>query len=274
MFKRIKASLANPSSIPYYKDDNFFLVLLYMIVLCFLAIIPTMVSGIKASGVDDSSRHEIREVLVENRDSLIQGGIVDNTLTITNTDAEGFIIGDRIGFILPTENVEPTMLIQENVYYVCKLNDHNIEIFFLGNKVKTYTYSELNLDGLDFSFLGENDYKIRNEKFEILEAACNKVVKDLKGLWVTVDCIAEFFKVFIVAFLFDLVCALLCRGIRGLSFKECLVIVMYAFAMEIIGQIIDALYGYTIFSYIGSFIGIVYFIIAIRRASIIGLDER
>ena len=42
-------------------------------------------------------------------------------------------------------------------------------------------------------------------------------------------------------------------------------IVMYAFAIETIGQIIDSLYGLTLFTYIGTIIGIIYFIIAVRN---------
>ena len=178
---------------------------------------------------------------------------------------DGFILGDTLGVILPTDNTDPAVLLQERIYYAVKLNDHNVEAYFFGNKVKTYTYTDLGLDGINFDFLYENDYKIRNANFERMEAAYDKVVNDLKPVWVTFDVIAEFFRVFVIAFLFDLVCALLLRGIKGLTFKEGLVIVMYAFAIESVGQIIDSLYGLTLFAYIGTIIGIIYFIIAVRN---------
>ena len=37
MLKRLRASLANPSSIPQYRKDKIFLVLLYMVILSFIA---------------------------------------------------------------------------------------------------------------------------------------------------------------------------------------------------------------------------------------------
>ena len=43
---------------------------------------------------------------------------------------------------------------------------------------------------------------------------------------------------------------------------------MNAFALEIVGQIIDSLYGLTLFAYIGSIIGLIYFFIAVRSAAV------
>ena len=266
MLKRIRASLANPSSIPQYKDDNIFLVLLYMFVLCFIATLPTLVSSVKKSGANSSTKYEIRELLVENRDEVIHGNIENNTLTITN-EVDGFVLGGKVGIILPTDKTDPVMLIQERVYYSVKLNANNVEVYFFGNKVKTYTYLDLGLEGMNFDFLYENDYKIRNANFEQLEASYDKVVNDLKPYWVTFDVLAEFFRVFMIAFIFDLICALLLRGIRGLTFGQCLVIVMYSFILEIVGQVIDSLYGLTLFSYIGSIIGLIYFFIAVRNVA-------
>lgn len=267
MLKRLRASLANPSSIPQYKNDNIFLVLLYMFVLCFIAALPVLVYSVKKSGVNSQTKYEIRELLTENRDDVIKGGIENNTLTITN-EVEGFVLGGTVAVILPSDKTDPTMLIQERVYYAVKLNDHNVEIYFFGNRIKSYTYTDLGLDGMSFDFLYENDYKIRNSNFERLEASYDKVVLDLKPYWATFDVISEFFKVFLIAFIFDLICALLLRGLKGLSFGECLVIVMYAFALEIVGQIIDSLYGLTLFAYIGSIIGLIYFFIAVRSAAV------
>ena len=266
MLKRIRASLANPSSIPQYKDDNIFLVLLYMFVLCFIAALPVLVTSVRKSGADSSTKYEIRELLVENRDEVIHGSIENNTLTITN-DVAGFVLGGKVGIILPSDNTDPVMLIQERVYYSVKIKTNNVEVYFFGNKIKSYTYTDLGLDGMNFDFLYENDYKIRNSNFERLEASYDKVVNDLKPYWVTFDVIAEFFSVFIIAFIFDLICALLLRGIKGMTFGECLVIVMYAFVLEIIGQIIDSLYGLTLFAYIGSIIGLLYFFIAVRNVA-------
>ena len=90
---------------------------------------------------------------------------------------------------------------------------------------------------------------------------------DIKPFWITFDVIKRFFEVFVIAILFDLVCALLIRGLKGISFNEGFVITMYAFAMQSIGQIFDSLYGLSICGYLGAFIGIVYFIIAIRNTN-------
>lgn len=272
MLRRLRASLANPSSIPEYKNDNIFLVLLYMIVFCFLATLPILITSVKTSGTSYSTKYQVRELLVENRDNVIQGGISDNTLTITNK-VEGFVLGDTIGIILPTDNTDPLMLLQERVYYAAKLNDHNVEIYFLGNKVKSYTYTELGLDDLNFDFLYNNNYKERTSCFERVENAYDKITNDMKPYWITFSVILEFLRIFVFAFIIDIICALLMRGLKGLNFKEALVIVIYAFMMEIVGQVIDALYGFTLFSYIGIAIGLIYFVIAIRSVKIDKKEE-
>lgn len=266
MLKRLRASLANPSSIPQYKNDNIFLVLLYIVILSFIAALPVLITSVRTNGASASTKYQIRELLVENRDSFLEGNITDNTLTITN-NVEGSVLGEKVAIVLPTDDVDISSFITIKVYYVVKLNDHNIEVYFLGNKVKTYTYTVLGLDGLDFSFINENDYKLRTEGFEKIEAAYDKVVNDIKPFWITFDVVKRFFEVFVIAILFDLVCALLIRGLKGISFNEGFVIVMYAFAMQSIGQIFDSLYGLSICGYLGAFIGIVYFIIAIRNTN-------
>lgn len=266
MLKRLRASLANPSSIPQYKNDNIFLVLLYIVILSFIAALPVLITSVRTNGASASTKYQIRELLVENRDSFLEGNITDNTLTITN-EVEGSVLGEKVAIVLPTDDVDISSFITVKVYYVVKLNDHNIEVYFLGNKVKTYTYTVLGLDGLDFSFINENDYKLRTEGFERIEAAYDKVVNDIKPFWITFDVVKRFFEVFVIAILFDLVCALLIRGLKGISFNEGFVIVMYAFAMQSIGQIFDSLYGLSICGYLGAFIGIVYFIIAIRNTN-------
>ena len=266
MLKRLRASLANPSSIPQYKNDNIFLVLLYIVILSFIAALPVLITSVRTNGASASTKYQIRELLVENRDSFLEGNITDNTLTITN-EVEGSVLGEKVAIVLPTDDVDISSFITIKVYYVVKLNDHNIEVYFLGNKVKTYTYTVLGLDGLDFSFINENDYKLRTEGFERIEAAYDKVVNDIKPFWITFDVIKRFFEVFVIAILFDLVCALLIRGLKGISFNEGFVITMYAFAMQSIGQIFDSLYGLSICGYLGAFIGIIYFIIAIRNTN-------
>ena len=266
MLKRIRASLANPSSIPQYKNDIIFLVLLYIVILSFIAALPVLITSVRTNGASASTKYQIRELLVENRDSFLEGNITDNTLTITNK-VEGSVLGEKVAIVLPTDDVDISSFITIKVYYVVKLNDHNIEVYFLGNKVKTYTYTVLGLDGLDFSFINENDYKLRTEGFERIEVAYDKVVNDIKPFWITFDVIKRFFEVFVIAILFDLVCALLIRGLKGISFNEGFVITMYAFAMQSIGQIFDSLYGLSICGYLGAFIGIVYFIIAIRNTN-------
>ena len=266
MLKRLRASLANPSSIPQYKNDNIFLVLLYIVILSFIAALPVLITSVRTNGASASTKYQIRELLVENRDSFLEGNITDNTLTITN-EVEGSVLGEKVAIVLPTDDVDISSFITIKVYYVVKLNDHNIEVYFLGNKVKTYTYTVLGLDDLDFSFINENDYKLRTEGFERIEAAYDKVVNDIKPFWITFDVIKRFFEVFVIAILFDLVCALLIRGLKGISFNEGFVITMYAFAMQSIGQIFDSLYGLSICGYLGAFIGIIYFIIAIRNTN-------
>lgn len=272
MLRRLRASLANPSSISDYKNDNLFLVLLYMIVFCFLATLPVLITSVKTKGTSYTTKYQVRELLVENRDNVIKGGISENTLTITN-EVEGFILGDTIGIILPTDQTNPAMLLQERIYYAAKLTDHNVEIYFLGNKVKSYTYTDLGLDEMNFDFLYNNDYKTRTANFERLESAYDKITVDMKPYWVTLNVLAEFFRVFAFAFIIDIICALLMRGLKGLNFKEALVIVIYAFMMEIVGQVIDALYGFTLFSYIGIAIGLIYFVIAIRSVKIDKKEE-
>ena len=267
MLKRLRASLANPSSIPQYRHDNVFLVLLYMVILSFIATLPILITSVRTSGASVTTKYQVRELLVENRDFFLEGGIDNNTLTITN-EVEGTVLGDKIAIILPTDEVEITSFLAYQIYYAVKLNDHNIEIYFFGNKVKTYTYTDLNLDGLDFDFIKNNDYKERTKSFEKIEAAYDKIVNDIKPFWITFDVLRVFFEVFIVALLFDLVCALIIRGTRGIAYKEGLVIAMYAFAMEIVGQIIDSLYGLDICAYIGAVIGIIYFLIALRYTSV------
>ena len=266
MLKRLRASLANPSSIPQYKNDNIFLVLLYIVILSFIAALPVLITSVRTNGASASTKYQIRELLVENRESFLEGNITDNTLTITN-EVEGSVLGEKVAIVLPTDDVDISSFITIKVYYVVKLNDHNIEVYFLGNKVKTYTYTVLGLDGLDFSFINENDYKLRTEGFERIEAAYDKVVNDIKPFWITFDVVKRFFEVFVITILFDLVCALLIRGLKGISFNEGFVITMYAFAMQSIGQIFDSLYGLSICGYLGAFIGIVYFIIAIRNTN-------
>ncbi len=273
MFKRIKASLANPSSIPNYRKDNIGLVLLYIVLLCFLATIPTLIKSIKANSVSDEIKYQVREFLVESRYELPKGTIEDNTLTITKK-TDGFYLGDTLAIVFPTDEILPLDLVAQQIYYVCKVNDHNVEMYFIGSKVKTYTYTELGLDDFDLEFVNIVDYKTRTIEFERLEKAYDKIYNDAKGLRTTLAVLGTFIRIFALAILFDLVCAFLARGIKGLSFKEVFVIVMYAFVPETIGQIIDELYAFDIFSYIGCFLGIVYFIIALRNVEVFKIENK
>lgn len=272
MLKRLRASLANPSSISQYRNDNVVLVILYVVLLSFIATLPILVKSIRISGTSVTTKMEIREVLIENRDDFIKGGIDNNTLTITN-ETEGTVIGDKVAIILPTDKYDPSSFLSIQVYYAVKLNENNVEIYFFANKVKTYTYTDLGLDGLDFSFVYNNDYKERTKSFERLEAAYDKVVNDIKPFWVTFDVLRGFFMVFIINLAFSLVLALLGRGLRGLSFKECLVIALYAFAISAVGQALDALYDLVIFTYIGGFMGFVYFVFALRGIGSVKKDN-
>ena len=47
-----------------------------------------------------------------------------------------------------------------------------------------------------------------------------------------------------------------------------------AFVIEIVGQLIDELYGLSIFGYLGSFIGIVYYVIALRSIQTINTENK
>ncbi len=273
MFRRIKASLANPSAIPNYRKDNIGLVLLYIIMLCFLAAIPTLIRSVKANNVSDEIKYQVREFLVEARYDLPKGTIEDNTLTITKK-TEGFYLGDTLAIVFPTDDILPVDLVAQQIYYVCKVNDHNVEIYFIGSKVKTYTYTELGLDGFDLEFVNIIDYKTRTLEFEKLEKAYDKIYSDVKGLRTTISVLGVFIRVLALTLLFDLVCALLSRGIKNLSFKEVFVIVLYSFVLETIGQIIDELYGLNIFSYIGCFLGIIYFIIALRSVEVFKIENK
>jgi len=266
MLKRLRASLANPSSIPQFRKDNVILVILYIFVLSFIVTLPTLISSVGTSGASVSTKYAIRELLLENKDSFLEGNITNNTLTITN-NAEGTVLGEKVAIVLPTDDIDINSFVTINVYYVVKLNTNDIEIYFLGNKIKTYSYDDLNLNGLDFDFINNTNYKERNESFEKIEAAYDKVVNDIKGIWITFDVLKEFARVFFIVIIFDLAFAFLERGLKGISFKECFVISMYSFAIEIVGQIIDSLYGLTICSYIGIAIGIIYFVIAMRNTN-------
>jgi len=272
MLKRLRASMANPSAIPQYKGDNVLLVLLYIIVLSFIAALPVLIKSVKTSGASVATKYEIREILIENRDDFIEGNINDNTLTITNK-VEGTVIGDKVAIILPTDEYEPTNFLSVQVYYAVKLNEHNIEVYFFGSKIKTYTYTNLGLDGIDFSFLHDNNYKERAKVFEQIEAAYDKVINDVKPFWTTFNVLSEFFMAFSITIMFSLVLAFLGRGIKGLVFKESFVMAMYAFAMSAIGQVLDALYGFNLFAYIGCFIGFVYYIFALRNTGNVKTDN-
>ena len=273
MLKRIKASLANPSSISLFRKDNIGLVLLYIFFLCFIASVPTLINSAKKNNISMQTKYQLREFMVEERKNFPKGTIENNTLTITS-ESEGFYLGDMMAVLLPTDEIDPVEFVSQNIYYVLKINDHNVEIYFVGNKVKTYTYTELGLDNFDLGFIDNTNYKERTAEFERLEAACDKVFRGIKPIWATFNVIAVFFRVLMVTIIFDLICALLTRGIKGLSFREVFTIALYAFVMEIIGQIIDELYGFTIFTYIGGFIGIIYYVIAIRGITVLRIDEK
>ena len=273
MFKRIKASLANPSAISNYRGDNTGLVLLYIVILCLLASLPTLIKQVKTSNVSDETKYQVREFLVEARFDLPQGKIENNTLTITKK-TEGFYLGDTMAIIFPTDEVMPVDLVTQQIYYVCKVNDHNVEMYFFGSKVKTYTYTELGLDNFDLEFVSIIDYKTRTTEFERLEKAYDTIYNDLKGIRTTFNIVGAFIRILAITLIFDLICALLARGIKGLTFKEVFNIVLYAFVLEIVGQLIDELYGLDLFTYIGSFVGIVYFIIALRNVDVLRIENK
>ena len=273
MLRRIKASLANPSSISMFRKDKLGLVLIYIFLLCFIATLPTLIYGIKQDRVSDEAKYEIRIVLVENRDNIIKGNINDNTLTITEKH-EGFVIGDEVAILMPSDEIDPVNFVSERIYYVVKLNDHDVQLFFLGNKIKTYTYTELGLDGMDFSFFGEVDYKTRITEFERLESAYDKAYKDIKPMLITINVIAVLFRVLFATIIFALVCALISRGVKGISFKELFVITLYSFVMFVMGQIIDELYGFTLFAYIGIFISFIYYVIALRGITVFKIENK
>ena len=273
MFKRIKASLANPSSISLFRKDYIGLVLIYIFILCFIATLPTLISNVKQTNVSDNTKYEIRMALVENRDNVIKGSINDNTLTITE-EHEGFIIGDQVAVLMPTDDIDPVNFAGDRIYYVVKLNDHDVELYFIGNKIKTYTYTELELDGIDLEFLGIVDYKTRVTEFERIEKAYDKAYKDIKPMLVTINVLAVLFRVLFLSLIFILICSLLSRGVKGLTFKEVFVITTYSFVMFIIGQIIDELYGLTICSYIGIFISLVYLVIAMRGITVFKIENK
>ena len=130
-----------------------------------------------------------------------------------------------------------------------------------------YEEEEINEYSILINVIGSSKTKVYKMLSKI-GAVKNKIVNDIKPFWVTFDVLQVFFEVFIVALLFDLVCALIIRGTRGITYKEGLVIAIYAFAMEIVGQIIDSLYGLDFCAYIGAFIGIVYFLIALKYTNV------
>lgn len=273
MFRRIKASLANPSSISLFRKDNVGLVLIYIFILCLIAALPTLVFNVKKTNVSDSTKYEIRMALVENRDDIIKGYISDNTLTITEKH-DGFVIGDRVAILMPSDEIEPVNFVSERIYYVVKINDHNVEIFFLGNKIKAYTYDELDLNGLNLDFLGIVDYKSRITEFERVERVYDKAYKDLKPMLVTINVLAVLFRVLFITIIFALITSLFTRGIKGVTFREIFVISLYSFVMFVIGQALDEIYDLTICSYIGIFISFVYFVIAVRGITVFKIENK
>ena len=91
---------------------------------------------------------------------------------------------------------------------------------------------------------------------------------------VTINVLAVLFRVLFLSLIFILICSLLSRGVKGLTFKEVFVITTYSFVMFIIGQIIDELYGLTICSYIGIFISLVYLVIAMRGITVFKIENK
>ena len=273
MLRRIKASLANPSSISLFRKDNVGLVLIYIFILCFIATLPTLISNVKQKNISDNTKYDIRMVLVENRDNIIKANITDNTLTITEKH-DGFVIGDKLAILMPYDEIDPVSFTSERIYYVVKLNDHNVDLFFLGNKIKSYTYTELKLEGLDLDFLSIVDYKTRVTEFERLENAYDMVYKDIKGMLVTINVLAVFFRVILSTIILTLIVSLISRGIKGLAFRDIFVIALYSFVMFIIGQIVDEVYGFDFVSFIGIFISFIYFVIAIREITVFKIENK
>ncbi len=273
MFRRIKASLASPSQISSFRKDNIGLVLLYIICLCFLVSIPTLIKSVKRNGIPEQTKLEIRSFLVENRNNLPKGTIENNTLTITE-QKEGFYLGDVMAIEFPTDDIEPIQFASQNIYYVLRINDHNVELYFLGNKIKTATYTELGLDGFDLAFVDIADYKTRTLEFERIEHAMDSVFNDIKPMWVTINVVAVFVKTVFITLILDLVFAFLSLGIRGLTFKEIYVIILYSFVVEIIGRLFDELYGLDFCAYIGVILGIIYYVIALRSMTVFRIEDK
>ena len=174
----------------------------------------------------------------------------------------------------PTDDIEPIQFASQNIYYVLRINDHNVELYFLGNKIKTATYTELGLDGFDLAFVDIADYKTRTLEFERIERAMDSVFNDFKPMWVTINVVAVFVKTVFITLILDLVFAFLSLGIRGLSFKEIYIIILYSFVVEIIGRLFDELYGLDFCAYIGVLLGIIYYVIALRSMTVFRIEDK
>lgn len=261
MLARFRTSLTNPKGIGNYKNEKVLISLLYMFLLTFLAILPTLILTIKSNGVSESNKQFFRRSLVQYKEEMPVGGIVDGKLSIN--EPTGFCVGPvaltMSGYVI--DYMTSLELTAKGIYYVADMQETKIVVSFASSKIKTFTYEELGLTNFSFDFIQIND----SEGFEKLEQAYETIVNKTASFWKPVSVISSFFTLYLGILLAALLYALVSKLLVKIPYGQLFNISIFSLTPALIFILFGELFNLSFLNIIGGIIAIIYLEIALRH---------
>lgn len=255
MIERFKSGLFQPKKIAMYAKDKFYIVFLYVFLLSILCISATTIEMIKYNKMTVSEVKELKDAIEENKEVIPNISIIDYHLE------ESSLAGS---FILPDGSIVAINKKAEfGINSISFLSD-GVEFSYVGVKVATATYLELEIESIDFELLKDGDTTETGKIINII----NIMIAQSKLIWGTFEVVTSFLMMIIFHIFFASLIALFFKFWNTVSYTEIFAISIYGLTPSLILTLFDQLFKIGFLTFGGGIIAAVYIGIAVNEANI------
>lgn len=276
MYKRIKNCLIEPKEIAKYANDKFWKLILYILILSFLLMIPTIAelrhipSDVKSAITDNVKIYDkVEYVIKDNRLQSLTGINYDYAYEVYfENNVTGFKfyvnIGDELDYY-SIKNPSNSIILHYNtdgVYFVMPLSDTKDDIAV---NYKLCDYEGYNID---LRNIKRSESYERNQFFNIIKHYIDQKMPLIYAVCIPFIFDSSVVEIIIISFMMSLISFLVNKKFN-LRFKIAFKLVVYSMLPYVLGYFFSQLFNGSLISvlfyYVGLFLTITYITIAIKQ---------
>jgi hypothetical protein len=256
VFKRFRSGLFFPSEIINYRFEKKITTFLYFLILVLLSVLPSLIILLGESNLDYADKKVIREGFrtqeipykIENHQLLYTGENEEDYFIVNLTDSLNIVFtsSEEVNITVSPFSIDSYIILTKNkVLYQRSLT--HMDLFEYNN----YT----TLKNMDFIGATNDDYEFWKTVFPIVNNQIDKfsLTTDLMniGALVLVSLVSLLILVLLISFFQKLL-------IPFIRFSEVFQLMIYVLTPYVIGQLLGALFGISIMSFVGMIMTIIY----------------